>query len=48
MTFARVPAGTLLMGDDLGEPDEKPQRSVEIPTDFWIGWWVIANLELAG
>jgi formylglycine-generating enzyme required for sulfatase activity len=33
--FCFIPAGTFLMGDDFGDPDERPVHQVEL-NDFWL------------
>ncbi|NWG35432.1 MAG: SUMF1/EgtB/PvdO family nonheme iron enzyme [Chloroflexi bacterium] len=47
LKFVPVPAGKFLMGsrDDnkLAYDDEKPQHTVEIPRDYWIGQFPVTN-----
>jgi formylglycine-generating enzyme required for sulfatase activity len=49
--FVLVPKGTFIMGskDDnrLAADDEKPQHTVEIPYDYWIGRYPITNEQFA-
>jgi formylglycine-generating enzyme required for sulfatase activity len=35
MTFRYVPDGSFVMGDDVGEPDERPAHEVSVP-GFWL------------
>ena len=47
LEFVRVPKGRFLMGskedNELAHDDEKPQRTVEIPYDYWIGRFPVTN-----
>lgn len=43
LPLVRVPAGQFVMGDVDGEPDEFPQRLVEIEASFWIGAHEVSN-----
>jgi formylglycine-generating enzyme required for sulfatase activity len=43
MEFIRVPAGKFIMGSDNGEDDEKPQHTVDIPYDYWMGCYPVTN-----
>ena len=37
LDLVRIPAGTFVMGDAEGEPDERPTRTVKIAEPFWMG-----------
>jgi formylglycine-generating enzyme required for sulfatase activity len=41
--FVRIPAGTFVMGDPAGEPDERPARVVTISQPFWMARHEISN-----
>ena len=41
--LVRIPAGEFMMGDALGEPDEKPLRQVTIERAFWMATCEITN-----
>jgi len=41
--FVRVPAGKFLMGSDNGNDNERPQHTVDIPYDYWIGRFTVTN-----
>ncbi|MCE7905938.1 MAG: hypothetical protein DYG87_09080 [Anaerolineae bacterium CFX3] len=47
ISFVPVPKGKFLMGsredNELARDDEKPQHTVEIPDDYWIGQFPITN-----
>ncbi len=43
MEFVHVPAGKFLMGSKNGDDDEKPQRSVDIPYDYWMARYPLTN-----
>ncbi len=49
--FVRVPAGRFLMGskddNELAEDAERPQHTVEIPYDYWIARFLVANEQFA-
>ena len=49
--FVRVPAGKFLMGsqddDALAFDNEKPQHTVEIPYDYWMGRYPVTNEQFA-
>ncbi|MGD8519212.1 MAG: SUMF1/EgtB/PvdO family nonheme iron enzyme [Anaerolineae bacterium] len=49
MDFVRVPEGPFLMGssdeDDLAWDDEKPQHTLEVPYDYWIGKLSVSNAQ---
>ena len=49
MEFLRVPAGKFLMGSKEDNPlaydDEKPQHTVEISHEFWIGRYPVTNAQ---
>lgn len=51
MDFVHVPAGKFLMGsradNQLARDDEKPQHTVKIPYDYWIGKFPITNEQYA-
>jgi formylglycine-generating enzyme required for sulfatase activity len=51
LEFVRVPAGKFLMGskDDnpLASDDEKPQHTVEIAGEYWIGRYPVTNAQFA-
>ena len=51
LQFVRVPAGKFLMGskDDnkLASDDERPQHTVEIAYDYWIGKYPVTNKQFA-
>lgn len=42
MEFMRVPAGKFIMGSEKYN-DEKPQHTVDIPYDYWIGRFPVTN-----
>ena len=46
MEFVRVPAGQFIMGSNQHD-DEKPQHTVEIPSDYWIGKYPVTNEQFA-
>lgn len=37
IVLLRVGAGDFVMGDDKGNPDERPAHRVSVPRDFWLG-----------
>lgn len=39
----RVPAGKFIMGSDQNEDREKPQHTVDIPYDYWVGRFTVTN-----
>ncbi len=47
ISFVPVPKGKFLMGsredNRLADDDEKPQHTVEIPDDYWIGQFLVTN-----
>ena len=43
MEFCRVPAGPFLMGSDDKKHNEKPQHTVDIPYDYWLGRYTVTN-----
>jgi formylglycine-generating enzyme required for sulfatase activity len=47
--FVRIPKGGFIMGskddNDLAWGDEKPQHSLEIPCDYWIGRFPVSNAQ---
>lgn len=47
MEFVRIPAGKFLMGsiksNKLAYDDEKPQHTVDIPYDYWMGRFPVTN-----
>jgi formylglycine-generating enzyme required for sulfatase activity len=43
MEFMRVPAGKFLMGSNNGADSEKPQHTVDIPYDYWMGRFPVTN-----
>lgn len=47
ISFVRVPAGKFLMGsredNKWAQNNEKPQHTVEIPSDYWIGQFTVTN-----
>ena len=49
--FVRIPAGKFLMGsndnDKLAYDDERPQRTVEIPSDYWMARYPVTNEQFA-
>ncbi len=49
MEFARIPKGPFLMGskaeNPLAWPNEKPQHTVEISQDYWIGCCQVTNAQ---
>ena len=47
MDFVHVPAGKFLMGSNRNKDDEKPQHTVEIPDDYWIGRYPVTNEQFA-
>ena len=51
MDFVRVPAGKFLMGSTAdnkwAHDHEKPQHTVEIPYDYWIGKYPVTNEQFA-
>lgn len=52
MEFLRIPAGKFLMGSKKGHflgvgDDEKPQRMVEIPYDYWLARYPVTNDQFA-
>ncbi len=46
MEFVHVPAGEFIMGSDQND-NEKPQHTVEIPYDYWIGKYPVTNEQFA-
>ncbi len=51
LEFVRVPPGSFLMGsrggDELAFSDERPQHTVEIPYEYWIGRFPVTNAQFA-
>jgi formylglycine-generating enzyme required for sulfatase activity len=51
LEFVRVPAGKFLMGskedDPLAFDNEKPQHTVELPSEYWIGRTPVTNAQFA-
>jgi len=43
MHFARIPAGTFLMGSDNYDGNEKPQILANIPYDYWMEFHAVTN-----
>lgn len=43
MEFMCVPAAKFIMGSDNGHSDEKPQHTVDIPYDYWMGRYPVTN-----
>jgi formylglycine-generating enzyme required for sulfatase activity len=41
--FMRVPAGKFLMGSSSGNSDERPQHTVSIQYDYWVGRFLVTN-----
>jgi formylglycine-generating enzyme required for sulfatase activity len=42
-----VPAGKFLMGSNDYGDNKKPQHTVEIPYDYWIGKYPVTNEQFA-
>jgi len=47
MELTRIPAGSFVMGDSEGEPDEQPPSAVTIAKPFWIGRCEVTNRQYA-
>jgi len=45
MAFVRIPAGTFVMGDLGGAPDERPRAVVKIEKPFWISETEVKNVQ---
>lgn len=45
--LVRIPAGSFIMGDPEGEPDEKPMTSVNIDRSFWMSKFEVTNEQYA-
>ncbi len=49
LQFVRVPGGKFIMGsrvdNELAYKSEKPQQTVEIPSDYWISRYLITNMQ---
>ncbi len=49
MQFARIPAGTFIMGSKADDPlaweDEKPQHFFEIPSDYWMAYLPVTQAD---
>jgi formylglycine-generating enzyme required for sulfatase activity len=49
--FVRIPAGKFLMGskedNSLADDDEKPQHTVEISQEYWMGKYPVTNAQFA-
>jgi len=43
LELTRIPAGTFIMGDESGRPDERPRSVVKIDKPFWMGRFEITN-----
>ncbi len=43
MRLVRIPAGSFIMGDAKGEPDEAPLTRVRIDKPFWMGVYEVTN-----
>ncbi|MHB0956776.1 MAG: SUMF1/EgtB/PvdO family nonheme iron enzyme [Pirellulaceae bacterium] len=43
LELVRIPAGTFVLGDAQGRPDEQPLAQVRIEQEFWIGVTEISN-----
>jgi len=47
MEFMRVPAGKFIMGskddNEFNQEDERPQRTVELNYDYWMGKFILTN-----
>jgi formylglycine-generating enzyme required for sulfatase activity len=44
MEFMRIPAGKFIMGSNNGGDNEKPQHTVDIPYDYWMGRYPVTNM----
>ncbi len=42
-----IPAGSFVMGDPQGHPDERPIRCVHIERSFWMGQFEVTNAQFA-
>jgi formylglycine-generating enzyme required for sulfatase activity len=47
MEFVRIPAGTFVMGDPEGAPDERPPSVVRIERPFWMARCEVSNEQFA-
>jgi formylglycine-generating enzyme required for sulfatase activity len=45
MEFMRVPVGKFLMGSNNDSSDEKPQHTVDLPYDYWMGRYPVTNVQ---
>lgn len=43
MKFMHVLAGKFMMGNDDGTSEERPQHTVDIPYDYWMGYFPVTN-----
>ena len=47
LELTRIPAGSFVMGDPEGDPDELAERAVVIPKAFWMGKFEVSNEQYA-
>lgn len=47
LVLRRIPAGTFVMGDAYGLPNERPERVVRIERPFWLGATEVTNAQYA-
>jgi formylglycine-generating enzyme required for sulfatase activity len=47
LELVRIPAGSFVMGDPQGAPDERPPAGVRIGSAFWMGRFEVSNEQFA-